>query len=73
MVIAESPSAARDCNVNAAIRNEEALKLRKEICRECFDRPAGCWKAIEYSCQQRYREAQERAAIERACPLGKLM
>lgn len=42
------------------------------ICHDCSERPAGCWKAQEYDCQRKYREAASRAARLRLCPIGKL-
>ena len=48
------------------------IVLRMAVCRECSERPDGCWKAREYGCPiERY--AASRQAAERAeCPLGKL-
>lgn len=45
---------------------------RLGICMRCPERPEGCWKAVEYSCQQRYQEAARRAAETGTCPVGKL-
>jgi hypothetical protein len=42
------------------------------ICRQCDERPAGCWKAVDYGCTRKYRAAERRAIANRDCPLGKL-
>ncbi len=43
---------------------------RKAICGECFDRPLGCWKARDYSCQKSYRAAEQHACEHGTCPIG---
>ena len=45
---------------------------RRQICHDCNERPAGCWKTREYGCQRAYREAGQRAAETADCPIGKL-
>ena len=44
---------------------------RKAICQDCTDRPAGCWKAVEYDCQTKYRAAERQATEIGFCPLNK--
>jgi hypothetical protein len=43
-----------------------------QICRECSERPEGCWKAMEYGCQCAYKKAESLAVANADCPLGKL-
>lgn len=43
----------------------------KQICRECSERPQGCWRAVEYGCQQKYRNAERQATENGTCPLNK--
>ena len=45
---------------------------RRAVCRDCSERPAGCWKAREYGCQRDYLAAQDAALEAAACPVGKL-
>ena len=42
------------------------------ICHKCRERPAGCWKVVEYGCHQEYMKAARHAAETRSCPIGKL-
>jgi len=39
-----------------------------DICKHCFERPDGCWKAQPFDCVLQYAKARDRA---RACPIGK--
>jgi len=40
-------------------------------CECCTDRPAGCWKAIDYGCTLKYQAAKRHAAKHGSCPLNK--
>lgn len=42
---------------------------RRAICRPCTDRPAGCWKAIEFGCEIRRAAAEKHAVNFGRCPL----
>lgn len=46
---------------------------RKEICGECFDRPAGCWKAALESCgcNHERKRREDAATTSGNCPIGK--
>jgi len=45
---------------------------RMGICHKCRERPEGCWKAVAYDCQRKYRAAAKAAAETATCPIGKL-
>jgi hypothetical protein len=57
--------------VSEAVQPAEFRQLAT-ICRECDERPDGCWKAVDYECTRKYREAEQSAIGNRDCPLGKL-
>jgi hypothetical protein len=50
----------------------EPERHNKQICRECDERPQGCWKARDYGCTCEYRAAESEAAKTSNCPLLKL-
>lgn len=42
-------------------------KARKAICDGCFERPEGCWKAVQYGCEKARKEGFRNA---KTCPIG---
>src|ERR1017187_6165041 len=44
---------------------------RRTICMNCPDRPEGCWRAVDYGCQTKFRAALLTATTSGFCPLGK--
>jgi hypothetical protein len=56
------------------LKNHDAHLLirRIGICHRCTDRPAGCWRAVEYGCTQKYHAAGRQTAETGNCPLKKL-
>jgi hypothetical protein len=51
----------------------ETIRGRMNICRQCMERPPGCWKTREYGCQRAYLAAARQTAETAACPIGKLV
>ncbi len=68
------PTLIRECRQTPAELRLDARRsaVRISICQQCTARPAGCWKAVEYGCQHKYREAAQQAAETQNCPLNKL-
>ena len=46
---------------------------REDICRDCLDRPEGCWKTVEYGCEIARAKAGTEAAKTGSCPIGKFL
>ena len=69
------PNLVRQCDraVQPSPVNSCVVLLRIGICHRCTERSAGCWKAVEYACQQEYKKAQIRAAETGSCPLNKFV
>ena len=53
-------------------RDAKRVEDNRDICRRCQERPAGCWKAVEYGCHQKYWRAARQAAETASCPLSLL-
>ncbi len=68
------PRLIRECRGDLAVRSADSFVVLKRlgICHRCTQRPAGCWKAVDYGCQIEYRKAGTRAAERGICPLRKL-
>ena len=65
-----SGKVVRECNVPEPA--SAVVLWRIGICHRCQQRPAGCWKAVEYGCQIEYAKAARRVAETGNCPLKKL-
>jgi hypothetical protein len=57
---------------SAAEKDEFRVTRNTGVCRECHERPEGCWRAKTYGCTLDYQKAARQAAETGNCPVKKL-
>ena len=76
LLVSQSPKAVSPCMAEEiacqAASRDARIKANKATCKNCFERPDGCWKNGEIGCMGCYTQLEQKAAYEGNCPIGKL-